>query len=117
MKPKKQAMAGFEASLSRLYEDDGSTYAYESGATAATKLRCRAKGDAVYFDIGARTGDYAGKPAARTYLVMAHVASEPDSISDGDCVPGEHLFRFSSPGLKPCETRIRKPPPILGLGD
>jgi alpha-glucosidase (family GH31 glycosyl hydrolase) len=80
------------ASASMLYEDDGTTWAYQSGATAATAMQCRAADDAVYVDIGARTGDYEGKPAARTYLVMAHVGSEPQSVSDG----GKALPRAAS---------------------
>ncbi len=77
-----------EESSFTLYEDDGTTYAYESGATAKTAMHCRTEGDAVYFDVAARTGDYKGKPAARTYLVMAHLATAPESVTErGDALP------------------------------
>ena len=74
------------ASAFTLSEDDGCTYAYQSGATAITAMRCRAADDAVYVDIDARRGSYAGMPAGRTYLVMAHVGVEPDAVSDSEKV-------------------------------
>ena len=74
------------ASAFMLSEDDGCTYAYQSGATATTAMRCRAADDAVYVDIDARRGSYAGMPVARTYLVMAHVGVAPDAVSDGEKV-------------------------------
>jgi alpha-glucosidase (family GH31 glycosyl hydrolase) len=75
-----------DATAFTLIEDDGASYAYQSGATAATEIRCRATDDAVRIDVGARTGDYTGKPAARTYLVMAHVGVEPEAVEDGEKV-------------------------------
>jgi alpha-glucosidase len=41
-----------------LYEDDGQTFAYQSGAWATTKYRVFAEGEQIIVDIDARAGDW-----------------------------------------------------------
>ncbi len=63
-----------------LYEDDGQTCAYETGAYAATKMTCQQVGDAIRLMLSARQGDYEGKPAARTYVLCVHTATKPLTV-------------------------------------
>jgi len=63
-----------------LYEDDGSTYAYESGEYAVTEFTCREKDDGVEIQIGPTTGDYRGKPSGRNYIVRVHGTTRPEEI-------------------------------------
>ncbi|HYD53649.1 MAG TPA: TIM-barrel domain-containing protein [Gemmatimonadaceae bacterium] len=52
-----------------LYEDDGETIAYQTGAVATTTLAQRSAAGRVEVSIGARRGSYAGAPAARDNVV------------------------------------------------
>lgn len=73
-----------ERSRYTLYEDDGRTYAYESGACATTAMVCQRTGDSVRVEIGPRTGDYQGKPAGRTYLLSVHTGVCPAEVRLAD---------------------------------
>ena len=52
-----------------LYEDDGETVAYQTGALATTALAQRTAGGTTTVTVAARQGTYAGAPAARAQLV------------------------------------------------
>jgi hypothetical protein len=71
---------GDEPSSYTLYEDDGKTFAYQSGAYATTQFICRKEGNALRVAIGARTGEYADKPAARAYVLCLHTTGKPLSV-------------------------------------
>ncbi|MFI6848917.1 TIM-barrel domain-containing protein [Kitasatospora sp. NPDC050467] len=69
-----------------LYEDDGTTRAYQSGAYARQRVDVTAPaagtGD-VTLSVGASTGSYAGKPASRGYEFTVHSATAPASVKAG----------------------------------
>lgn len=52
------------------YDDDGSTYAYEHGASFRQSLAMRRESSAVHIEIGAAMGSY--KPALAFYLLKIH---------------------------------------------
>ncbi|MFD7081852.1 TIM-barrel domain-containing protein [Streptomyces sp. NPDC059918] len=67
-----------------LYEDDGITRAHQSGAYARQQVDVRAPAagsGTVTVSVGAPTGSYAGKPAARGYEFSLHVASAPGTVA------------------------------------
>jgi alpha-glucosidase (family GH31 glycosyl hydrolase) len=83
-----------ERSSAALYEDDGRTFAHESGAFATTTFGCQQVGDTVAIAIGERRGDYAGQPD-RAYLLSVHVGARPREVRcDGAPLPG-HAERAS----------------------
>jgi len=57
------------AGASTLYEDDGLTVAYSTGACATTELRYRRDGARVEVTIAGATGSWSGQPARRSYVV------------------------------------------------
>ncbi|MFB7620670.1 TIM-barrel domain-containing protein [Kitasatospora sp. NPDC056181] len=69
-----------------LYEDDGTTRAYQSGAFARQQVDVTAPasgtGD-VTLAVGAATGSYSGKPASRGYEFTVHTAGAPTSVKVG----------------------------------
>jgi len=69
-----------------LYEDDGVTRAYQSGASARQQVDVTApasgSGD-VTIAVGASTGSYTGKPASRGYEFTLHSAGAPTSVKVG----------------------------------
>ncbi|MEU6890384.1 TIM-barrel domain-containing protein [Streptomyces sp. NPDC046557] len=78
-----------------LYEDDGRTRAYQSGAFARQQVNVSAPtagtGD-VTVSVGAPTGSYAGQPTSRGYEFSLHLASAPTALSVG----GVPLARLAS---------------------
>ncbi|MFN8080397.1 MAG: glycoside hydrolase family 31 protein [Kineosporiaceae bacterium] len=69
-----------------LYEDDGLTRAYQTGAfaTQAVNVTAPASGTGnVTVDVGASTGTFTGKQASRGYEVTMHVGSAPTSVTAG----------------------------------
>ena len=71
-----------------LYEDDGETYAYESGAFAKTEFRCREANNDVTITLGAAAGEYAGKPETRAFLLHVRGTGKPQSVLlDGKPLP------------------------------
>ncbi|WP_327280124.1 MULTISPECIES: TIM-barrel domain-containing protein [unclassified Streptomyces] len=67
-----------------LYEDDGLTRAYQSGAYARQQVDVTAPtagSGTVTVSVGAPTGSYSGKPAARGYEFTLHVASAPGAVT------------------------------------
>ncbi|MFF5448652.1 TIM-barrel domain-containing protein [Streptomyces sp. NPDC012888] len=67
-----------------LYEDDGITRAHRTGAYAEQRVDVTAPaagtGD-VTVSVGASTGEYAGKPAARDYEFSLRVAAAPAGVT------------------------------------
>jgi alpha-glucosidase (family GH31 glycosyl hydrolase) len=67
-----------------LYEDDGSSTAYEQGAFTTTLFRqWTAAGDSgtdLLMSLGAGIGSHAGQPAARVYRAEVHAATIPPSL-------------------------------------
>lgn len=59
-----------------LYEDDGATQEYESGAFAKSLISCDAVSDTI-IRVGKSDGNYTGKPVARKYEVMVHTGKKP----------------------------------------
>src|SRR4029078_9326100 len=83
--------AGADATFT-IYEDEGDTYSYETGAYAQIPLTWNKP--AKTLTIGARTGSYTGMPAARTFNVVfvganhgsgvgVTAAADPDVRYDG----------------------------------
>jgi alpha-glucosidase len=66
-----------------LYEDDGLTRQYESGAYAKTLIEVVEK-DAIVIRINAARGHYAGQNTARVYLVNVHRNLSPTSVTIND---------------------------------
>ncbi|MFJ8043399.1 TIM-barrel domain-containing protein [Kitasatospora sp. NPDC096147] len=67
-----------------LYEDDGITRAYQSGASATQAVTVSAPTSGsgnVTVNVGASTGSYTGKPASRGYQFSLHAAAAPSSVT------------------------------------
>ncbi|MEV6955861.1 TIM-barrel domain-containing protein [Streptomyces sp. NPDC051183] len=81
------------ASSFSLYEDDGLTRAHQSGAYARQRVDVSAPASGpgtVTVSVGAPTGSYTGKPAARGYEFTLHVATAPGTVTaDGAALPGQ----------------------------
>ncbi len=63
-----------------LYEDDGTSYAYEEGKVAETRITCRATSDGVDLAIAPRAGAYDGMPERRTFDVWLYAAAAPAEV-------------------------------------
>lgn len=64
-----------------LYEDDGGSYGYETGAFATTALCFGAAGTSARLHVGGAEGAYSGQPANRTWLAQVRrVTSPPASV-------------------------------------
>lgn len=81
-----------------LYEDDGLTRAYQTGAYARQRVEVSAPssgtGD-VRVSVGASTGSYNGKLASRGYELDLHVASAPGSVTADGTTLTKHTSRAS----------------------
>ncbi|WP_229070662.1 TIM-barrel domain-containing protein [Actinoplanes sp. DH11] len=67
-----------------LYEDDGITRAHRTGAYATQRVTMTAPAagtGTVTVNVGASTGNYAGKPASRAYEFTVHLAAAPTSVA------------------------------------
>lgn len=67
-----------------LYEDDGATLAYRTGAFSITPISCSSPAygiqDDIKITIGSAEGDYEGKPAGRAYWIEVHYPGRPDAV-------------------------------------
>ncbi|MGW4695541.1 TIM-barrel domain-containing protein [Kitasatospora cineracea] len=74
------------ASSFTLYEDDGTTRAYQNGASARQTVNVTApasgSGD-VTLAVGAATGSYTGQLASRAYEFTVHAAAAPSTVTVG----------------------------------
>lgn len=59
----------------RLYEDDGLTFAYETGEFCTTRYRLRREEGRLHLDIGAREGSYV--PPQRRLILRFHAVNQP----------------------------------------
>jgi alpha-glucosidase (family GH31 glycosyl hydrolase) len=76
-----------------LYEDDGVSAAYKTGAVSKTTFSCDASGAAPVVSIGASTGTYDGELAARTYILKINKqAADPGTVMRD----GVAVTRFST---------------------
>ncbi len=79
----------FGASSFSLYEDDGTTQAYRSGASARTVIAMNAPkaldapGGTITVSVGAAKGSYAGMPVSRSYALDLHVPATATSVKVG----------------------------------
>ena len=64
-----RAYPGREASVATLYEDDGESAGYETGASATTEVRVVPASDGVTVTIGAAAGTFEGMPYERNVVV------------------------------------------------
>ena len=70
-----------------LYEDDGTSLGYRTGAFAQTRLTCETAGKKVTLTVGARTGKFAGMPATRDFTASLHLPTRPQTVTlDGAAV-------------------------------
>jgi alpha-glucosidase (family GH31 glycosyl hydrolase) len=67
----------------RMYEDDGVTYDYQSGAYASTEFHASQSAGSVTIGIGPRKGAYKGMPQHRAYLLSVHLPHAPVAVSAG----------------------------------
>jgi len=82
-----------------LYEDDGISVAYSTGAYALTRLEYRREAGVVEVSISSATGSYAGQPASRSYVVeLPGLGDVVSAAIDGRPLPppsaGSVLARF-----------------------
>jgi alpha-glucosidase (family GH31 glycosyl hydrolase) len=86
------------ASRFELYEDDGRTQAYRSGAFALTAIECVATPRDVTVRIAAATGDASVVPAPRRYVLHVRVDTTASVLVDGN-----ELSRLgAAPADAPC---------------
>lgn len=64
----------------RLYDDAGDGLAYRKGASATTRITQRTNKGRLVVRIGAMRGAYAGKPARRSWTILAHRRSAPHRV-------------------------------------
>ncbi len=75
------------AGSSSLYEDDGKTLAYQTGACATTSFQEHFSGQgtdgSLALSISSTAGTYEGKPVRRTYLAQIHnLERSPDGVTE-----------------------------------
>ncbi len=66
-----------------LYEDDGLTPAYETGAIARTDMECKANASGVTVRLAPRAGSYNGMPEVRRFAVFLHAAKPGRVLLNG----------------------------------
>ncbi len=68
-----------------MYEDDGVSLHYQSGAYATTMMDCTKEGERLTLSIGATKGEYKNKPAERIYRLKINLqVEEPSEILVND---------------------------------
>jgi alpha-glucosidase len=83
-----------------LYEDDGDTQQYRTGAFARTVITAvaapvpDAAGDRIAVTVGPTDGHYEGMPTARTYVLEVHEPRKPASVTVG----GRALHELAADG-------------------
>jgi alpha-glucosidase len=81
-----------------VYDDDGTTYAYEHGAWFSQKLAVQQQIDTVTFETGVASGTF--KPALRFYLLKIHGGGASKVSVNGNPLP----LRSSVDGLQQVDT-------------
>ena len=64
-----------------LYEDDGTSLGYRTGAYAQTRLTCETAGKKVTLTVGGRKGKYAGMPASRDFTASVRLPAKPAAVA------------------------------------
>lgn len=64
-----------------LYEDDGTTFGYETGEIASTTYTCEADERRTKVRIGRRAGHYAGMPVKRSYETFIYTNKKPSQVT------------------------------------
>jgi alpha-glucosidase len=64
-----------------LYEDDGVSWAYESGAYTITTIRCAASATGIQLSLTGLQGDYAGRPPSRTVRAQIYLPTPPHQVA------------------------------------
>lgn len=87
-----------------LYEDDGTTRAYQQGSSATQLVTVHATGQhghgTTQITVGPSNGAYAGKPAARAYEFSIHVGAAPAQVLlDGHPLPAGSWSYDSAAGV------------------
>ena len=83
--------SGFSSSF--LYEDDGQSYAYESGDWDTTRFTCQAEPSKITLSLGSAQGSYSGRLANRVYICQINrIFNPPDSVLAEE----ERLTRYFS---------------------
>ncbi|MFB9751530.1 TIM-barrel domain-containing protein [Paenibacillus hodogayensis] len=75
-----------------LYEDDGTTFAYEEGKIATTSFVCREREEDLAIHIGVRAGSYKGMPESRSYNLVIDSEEQPAHVTMG----GEELPQLAN---------------------
>jgi alpha-glucosidase len=63
-----------------MYEDDGLTYNFETGAIAATRFECRQSGQKIEFTVFPVEGSYDGIYRSRTYELEIDAPQRPTQV-------------------------------------
>jgi alpha-glucosidase (family GH31 glycosyl hydrolase) len=63
-----------------LYEDDGTSRAYEDGAYALTQIECSSSTERTRLTVDAARGDYAGKPTTRSLRCQVYCPQPPAEV-------------------------------------
>jgi alpha-glucosidase (family GH31 glycosyl hydrolase) len=64
-----------------IYEDDGSTYAYETGARSLTEVRCVVANGTIVISLGSRTGEYSGQAVSRPVVFRVRQGTVPRLVN------------------------------------
>jgi hypothetical protein len=105
-----------------LYEDDGATTGYRSGACRRTPVTVSRRGRTIAVSIGPATGAYPGAVEARDWIVRVHLArgDEPLAVEverAGQEADGEPGLRPAWTRIEPMERRAALDLPLLGDKD
>jgi alpha-glucosidase (family GH31 glycosyl hydrolase) len=76
---------GAAASAYRLYEDDGETTAYESGACRWTPVQVTPRSGEVRIEVGAAEGEFGGMPRERNLTIEAVLGAPPAAVAWNGC--------------------------------
>jgi len=90
-----------QTGTAQLYEDDGQTQAYMTGASSTTDLSYRRSGDQITITIGAAKGHYDGQVASRSYTIELPCVAKPTQVLvDGVASPAEYDAATSTAQLE-----------------
>ncbi|MFB9756692.1 TIM-barrel domain-containing protein [Paenibacillus hodogayensis] len=64
-----------------LYEDDGTSFGYLTGAVATTSYTCDSKEGQTVVRVGRRVGQYSGMPAKRSYDLFVYTNKKPSRVT------------------------------------
>lgn len=97
-----------------LYEDDGNSLDYLSGAVAETAVQCEATQPMVKVTLNPRAGNYVGMPSRRSYDLRIHSA-KPGSVNVNGS-KAEWTYESGAVCLSATEDAARKAPIVVEVG-